>query len=199
MGSTDPPSSVISECSRLLAGECTWGSSWPRANTRFEIIILWFEVKAKSAMLPGRAVRPPCAQALLAYHRLYCHDILTRLARPWAQADSETYMKLCRAGDAKGVLKLLTHEHVEEKVLQRAFMKASTYGRDIDVPTKDTTSGAVREKNPHFKVDPQMIVSIYRDLVIPLTKDVEVLYLFQRTGYPCPSLDNIHETHPNAK
>lgn len=36
-----------------------------------------------------------------------------------------------------------------------------------------------------------MIAAIYRDIVIPLTKDVEVLYLFERVGrappHPLPS------------
>jgi hypothetical protein len=43
------------------------------------------------------------------------------------------------------------------------------------------------------QVEPDTIVSIYRDLIIPMTKDVEILYLFQRSGYPCPPLDHIHD------
>lgn len=121
------------------------------------------------------------------------------------QEDSKRYQELCRAGDAVGVLELLTNKAVEEKVLQRAFMKASTYGSDIEIPVSSPVDGgksgrgdggggacAVKgERN--FKVEPQTIVDIYRDTVIPLTKDVEILYLFQRTGYPCPSLEGIHD------
>lgn len=122
--------------------------------------------------------------------------------------DSKTYQELCRAGDAVGVLELLTNKAVEEKVLQRAFMKASTYGSDVEIPVSSPVDGgksargggdggggarAVKgERN--FKVEPQTIVDIYRDTVIPLTKDVEILYLFQRTGYPCPSLEGIHDS-----
>lgn len=114
------------------------------------------------------------------------------------------YQELCRAGDVLGVLELLTNKAVEERVLQRAFMKASTYGSDIDLPVSSPGDGeksggggeggvgaAKGERN--FKVEPQTIVNIYRDTVIPLTKDVEILYLFQRTGYPCPSLAGIHD------
>lgn len=113
------------------------------------------------------------------------------------QEDSKTYQELCRAGDVLGVLELLTNKAVEEKVLQRAFMKASTYGSDINnVPSGDNakrgSGDAKGERN--FKVNPQCIVDIYREMVIPLTKDVEILYLFQRTGYPCPPLDGIHDT-----
>eukprot|EP00903_Cladosiphon_okamuranus_P009142 g8735.t1 len=114
------------------------------------------------------------------------------------QEDSKTYQELCRAGDAPGVLELLTNKAVEEKVLQRAFMKASTYGSDINVvpsggeDAKACAGDAKAVQN--FKVNPQSIVDIYREMVIPLTKDVEILYLFQRTGYPCPSLEGIHDT-----
>ncbi|CAN0391375.1 unnamed protein product [Ectocarpus sp. 12 AP-2014] len=113
------------------------------------------------------------------------------------QEDSKTYQDLCRAGDARGVLELLTNKAVEEKVLKRAFMKASTYGSDInDVPVsaEDAKGGdGAAKAEQNFKVNPQFIVDIYRDTVIPLTKDVEILYLFQRTGYPCPSLEGIHD------
>lgn len=75
-------------------------------------------------------------------------------------------------------------------------MKASTYGRDInDMPLK-MEGGNSEERdgaaNANFKVEPQTIVDIYREMVIPLTKDVEIMYLFQRTGYPCPSLEGLH-------
>lgn len=67
---------------------------------------------------------------------------------------------------------LLTHP-------QRAKLKASTYGQDI---TGQTAA---------YKVEPSVIAAIYRDIIIPLTKDVEVLYLFERVGrappYPLPS------------
>lgn len=109
-----------------------------------------------------------------------------------------------------GVLALLTNVAVEKKVLQRAFVKASTYGSDInDLPVvvdastgggssgsgSESESGAADEQRERrsFKVEPQIIADIYRDLVIPLTKDVEIMYLFQRTGYPCPPLEGIHD------
>ncbi|CAN0264199.1 unnamed protein product, partial [Discosporangium mesarthrocarpum] len=98
--------------------------------------------------------------------------------------DGSTYQSLCRCGDVEGVNSLLTDETVEERVLRRAFIKASAYGQDINVLS--TSEETV------YKVDPQIISNIYRDLVIPLTKDAEILYLFQRTGCPCPPLEGIH-------
>lgn len=38
--------------------------------------------------------------------------------------------QLVDAGDAAGVMKLLTNEKVEEQVLTRARLKATTYGRE---------------------------------------------------------------------
>ena len=37
------------------------------------------------------------------------------------------------------------------------------------------------------KVDPHVIESVYRDIIIPLTKDIEVAYLFRRCGREPPA------------
>lgn len=58
---------------------------------------------------------------------------------------------------------------------QRAKLKASTYGQDIT------------GQSAECKVEPSVIAAIYRDIVIPLTKDVEVLYLFERVGRKPPT------------
>lgn len=127
------------------------------------------------------------------------------------RANPEEYQRLVEAGDAQGVMKLLTNEAVEEQVLRRAKIKAATYGREpllAKIPTlecSDTTSivaaaaasavvAAVEamEKQQdgktkvRGKVDPAVIESIYRDIIIPLTKDVEVAYLFRRCGREPP-------------
>ena len=59
---------------------------------------------------------------------------------------------------------------------QRAELKASTYGQDIGGQTE------------LYKVEPRVISAIYRDFIIPLTKDVEVMYLFERVGVKPPVL-----------
>lgn len=55
------------------------------------------------------------------------------------------------------------------------------YGQDIT----GTTAG--------FKIDPMLIVDIYKDMIIPLTKDVEVRYLFHRLNTTPPSPDEYFE------
>jgi len=84
------------------------------------------------------------------------------------------YRALVAANDVDGVMALLTNTAVEARVLERAKLKASTYGQDITGETEEC------------KVEPDVIAAIYRDIIIPLTKDVEVLYLFERVGRPVP-------------
>jgi len=92
------------------------------------------------------------------------------------RSDEATYRGLVAKGDADGVMELLTNEAVEEKVLARAGIKAKTYGRDPGDKTE----------NVNAKVKPEEIVAFYRDLVIPLTKLIEVEYLFLRCGREPP-------------
>lgn len=93
----------------------------------------------------------------------------------------EEFTRLVKEGNATGIVALLTNVEVERRVLRRAFVKASRYGQDI---TGDT---------PGYKVEPQLIADIYRDMIIPLTKDVEVRYLYHRVGCTPPSPDQYYE------
>ena len=122
--------------------------------------------------------------------------------------DPEGYQALVDANDAEGVMKLLTNEAVELKVLRRARLKAATYGSEpllADLPplygeSKSTSTivaaaaasavvaalEALGDDNESEKLCPGTVEAIYRDLIIPLTKDVEVAYLFRRCGKEPP-------------
>jgi chorismate mutase len=123
--------------------------------------------------------------------------------------DPEGYQALVEANDAEGVMKLLTNEAVELKVLRRARLKAATYGSEpllADLPalygeSKSTSTivaaaaasavvaalAALGDDNESAnKVCPSTVEAIYRDLIIPLTKDVEVASLFRRCGKEPP-------------
>ena len=127
-------------------------------------------------------------------------------------SDPEGYQALVDANDAEGVMKLLTNEAVELKVLRRARLKAATYGTEpllADLPPlygeEKTTSSIVAaaaasavvaaleamgdesEEPSNNKIMPSTVEAIYRDLIIPLTKDVEVAYLFRRCGKEPPA------------
>ena len=127
------------------------------------------------------------------------------------RSDPEGFQKLVDAGDADGVMKLLTNEKVEEQVLTRARMKATTYGREpllaamppIKNGEEDSSTAIIasaaamavvaaceavqnQENEVKGKVDPAIIEAIYKQLIIPMTKDIEVAYLFMRCGKKPP-------------
>ena len=129
------------------------------------------------------------------------------------RSDPEGYQALVDAGDADGVMALLTNQAVEEMVLRRARLKAATYGQEpllASLPpigsttsSRDTTSivaaaaasavvaaieamGDDENSNSNNKVCPSTVEAVYRDLIIPMTKDVEVAYLFLRCGREPP-------------
>ena len=86
------------------------------------------------------------------------------------QEKPEIFSQMIEQNDASAILKELTHLEVEEKLYRRVRQKATTYGRDIE-----EISGS-----ENYKINPDTIASIYRNWIIPLTKEVEVEYLLQR-------------------
>lgn len=93
------------------------------------------------------------------------------------QAETEKYKKLIAARDSAGIMEALTNRVVEERLLRRVRHKAQTYGSEIE--------DEGRCEDATLKVEPDVIVEIYRDILIPLTKEVEVDYLLRRCG-PLP-------------
>jgi chorismate mutase len=82
------------------------------------------------------------------------------------QAETERFVKLIKAEDRKGIDEAITNAKVENQILDRLRLKAKTYGTDPE--------GAMG------KIDVEAVVGVYRDVIIPLTKIVEVEYLMQR-------------------
>lgn len=77
----------------------------------------------------------------------------------------------------------------EQKVLERVKLKASTYGQDI--ADGSTALPSPTPGQQHLKVDPQLISDLYRDFVMPLTKEVQVAYLLQRVAHPAISVAGV--------
>lgn len=130
------------------------------------------------------------------------------------RSNPEGFQHLVEEGDAWGVMQLLTNEKVEEQVLTRARLKATNYGREPLLASLPKVAGgeddnttsiiaaaaaaavvaaveAMKKSENDFasikgKVDPAIIESIYRQLIIPMTKDIEVAYLFLRCGKEPP-------------
>jgi len=79
------------------------------------------------------------------------------------------FERLIRDGDREGIDRAITNEAVEKKVLERLRLKAKTYGMDPSAGGEGMG-----------KIEVDRVVDMYRGIVIPLTKEVEVEYLMQR-------------------
>lgn len=88
------------------------------------------------------------------------------------QSEKEKYTAMIKAGDTEGIGNAIENKAVEKKVLERLKLKAQTYGTD---PSVKHEAGVDQSK-----INVDAVVAMYKDFVIPLTKEVEVDYLMQR-------------------
>lgn len=91
------------------------------------------------------------------------------------RADPGGYAALARAGDRAGIYGRLTDVAVEAAVLARVEAKAAAFGADVD-----PAEGAAGASEASPKVDPAAVAGLYADVVLPLTKEVQVRYLLTR-------------------
>lgn len=92
------------------------------------------------------------------------------IAEAKVQESPKLYGQLAAKGDTQGIFDLLSNMQVEERLLRRVENKASSYGRDI------TDDGPQEGR----KLRPGLIAEMYRDFIIPLTKQVEIEYILVR-------------------
>ncbi|KAK6540491.1 chorismate mutase aro7 [Orbilia ellipsospora] len=96
--------------------------------------------------------------------------------------DVKGFSRLINEKNGEEIGNRITKPAVEEQVLRRLRHKAQIYGRD---PTLNPDEGGGADGNAGVgKIDVEAVVQMYRDFVIPLTKDVEVEYLLQRLIEP---------------
>lgn len=79
----------------------------------------------------------------------------------------EEYGQLAQKADYQGLMALLTRIEVEERIIQRIEEKVS-HIQEVSNP------------NIRTLVDGKVIASFYKDVIIPLTKEGEILYLLNR-------------------
>lgn len=116
------------------------------------------------------------------------------------RAAPERYGALIRARDGEGIMRLLTDEAVERRVVERVVRKAAAFGQDIsDGAGGDTGAAAAAAAaaanaaaatadggdggssgGKTFKVRPDAFGELYDKIVMPMTKDVQVEYLLRR-------------------
>lgn len=95
------------------------------------------------------------------------------IAEAKCQENEVRYRELASRRDRKGIWEELSNISVEKMLLKRVENKARSYGSDV-------TPDGVRDV---YKVQPERIAELYRDFIIPLTKEVEIEYILQRYGF----------------
>jgi chorismate mutase len=85
------------------------------------------------------------------------------------RSDPARYTKLMHAKDRRGMLALLTRKDVEEKIIARIRGKVAAAQAKVN-------------RGIRHVIDAREILRFYRDCIIPLTKEGEVLYLFNRVA-----------------
>ncbi|KAJ3055350.1 chorismate mutase aro7 [Rhizophlyctis rosea] len=103
--------------------------------------------------------------------------------------EHDEYVRLIKAQDRDGIMKLLTNQAVEDRLLRRLKRKALVYGQEIDddspLPEGATAKGeGVKGSQSHLRIPLDVVAKMYEKFVIPLTKEVEVDYLLRRLEYP---------------
>ncbi|CAL9730281.1 chorismate mutase [Monosporozyma unispora] len=88
------------------------------------------------------------------------------------QSNKPLYNTLIENKDVQGIMREITNSAVEAKILERLTTKAEVYGVD------PTNSEGER------RITPEYLVKIYKEFVIPITKEVEVEYLLRRLEDP---------------
>ncbi len=85
------------------------------------------------------------------------------------QESPETFAALVAARDDAGISALITRAEVEQRVLARVRAKVEAVQ-------------SVSDPQLRRLVDPETIVEFFRSAIIPLTKDGEIRYLYQRVS-----------------
>jgi chorismate mutase len=100
----------------------------------------------------------------------------------------DQFVEMIKAKDESGIMELLTHRQVEDRLLKRVQRKALFYGQEYDddgnpsSPLDPDQSLAV--DSSLLKIQPEIAAQIYSKFIIPLTKEVELEYLLDRLNHP---------------
>ncbi|KAJ9173240.1 hypothetical protein P3X46_016398 [Hevea brasiliensis] len=90
------------------------------------------------------------------------------------RASPDAYEAAIRAQDRERLMDLLTYKKVEEAIKKRVEMKAITFGQEVTIYCEEDGS------DPACKIEPSLVANLYEDSIMPLTKEVQVMYLLRR-------------------
>ncbi|KAL0795561.1 hypothetical protein Bca101_066938 [Brassica carinata] len=85
-----------------------------------------------------------------------------------------TYEPAIREQDPTQLLRLLTYETVEQAIKKRVEIKAHIFGQDVTINDQET--GA----DPSYKINPILVAKLYGEIIMPLTKEIQIEYLLRR-------------------
>ncbi len=89
------------------------------------------------------------------------------------QEKPDLYQRLIQERNDDGIMDALTNKNVELNLLNRVKIKTATYGRDT----------GMNNESMSYKIKPETIATIYETWLIPLTKEVEIRYLLNRSEF----------------
>jgi len=106
------------------------------------------------------------------YYGLFVAESKFRTAR-------EEVSALIRARDRDGLMAFITKPEVGARNISRVILKARTFSQNI-MAGEDGQLAPVESSKTTYKIKPEFVGTVFRDFLMPLTKDVEVEYLLAR-------------------
>jgi chorismate mutase len=95
------------------------------------------------------------------------------------RTDTDTATKLIKARDRDGLMAFITKPEVEVRNINRVILKAKAFSQDIASADASQLHGQSSDATS-YKIDAEFVGTVFRDYIMPLTKDVEVDYLLAR-------------------
>jgi len=97
------------------------------------------------------------------------------------RSEREKATALIKAKDREGLAAFITKPEVEQRNIARVVLKTRTFSQDISSCEAGQLIPSQSDSNT-YKLDPEYVGQIFRDFLMPLTREVEIEYLLARLG-----------------
>jgi len=98
------------------------------------------------------------------------------------RTETDKATALIKAKDREGLMAFITKPEVEHRNIQRVILKARTFSQNIQAGTEGQLTPTL-SRDTTYKLDAEYMGKVFRDFLMPLTKDVEVDYLLARLDH----------------